>query len=198
MKKSRKKNSREKTAPKNRQRFRLATTSGRILPLQTIRERLIGIWNNLTWPIWVKIIKANIAVTIALSLLMIEPIRELSSVSAILGSVAVEFVYPNKSYGFIGEDVLIGSIMCSISAAWSILGQYLASLVRNPDTTQLAEPRVCAILAFFLVSGCFILNMVRVKLEQANVGGMLSATIMAISLTSAVKDKGFSPLVTVR
>ncbi|KAI9268401.1 hypothetical protein EDC94DRAFT_503931, partial [Helicostylum pulchrum] len=133
-----------------------------------------------------------IAVTIALSLLLIDPIREVSSVGAILASVAVEFVYPNKSYGFIAEDVIFGGIMCSISASWAILGQFLASLVRDPNDAQLAQPKVCAILAFFLVFGCFFLSMFRVKVEQANVGGMLSASIMVISLTSAVMDRGFS------
>ncbi|KAG2234483.1 hypothetical protein INT48_004862 [Thamnidium elegans] len=176
MKKTKKKSTRSKKSFKNAYRFRLATTSGRLLPLQTIRERLVGIWDTLTWPIWVKILKANIAVTIALSLLLIDPIREVSSVGAILASVAVEFVYPNKSYGFIAEDVIFGGIMCSISASWAILGQFLASLARDPNDAQLAQPKV----------------------EQANVGGMLSASIMVISLTSAVMDRGFSPLTTIR
>ncbi|GAA5810877.1 hypothetical protein MFLAVUS_004305 [Mucor flavus] len=176
MKKTKKKPTRSKKSFKNAYRFRLATTSGRLLPLQTIRERLVGIWGTLTWPIWVKIFKANTAVTIALSLLLIDSIREVSSVGAILASVAVEFVYPNKSYGFIAEDVIFGGIMCSISASWAILGQYLASLVRDPNDVQLAQPKV----------------------EQANVGGMLSASIMVISLTSAVMDTGFSSLTTLR
>lgn len=178
-------------------RFRFSSISGRLVPLHTIRDRLIGIWDTLTWPICVKILKANIAVTIALSFLLIDPIHNVSTVSGILASVAVEFVYPNKSYGFIAKDVLFGGVMCCISAAWSILGEYLASLVRDPKDPSLAQPKLCAILSCFLVFGCFCLNMFRVKVEQANVGGMLSASIMVISLTSAVLDTHFDPLATV-
>ncbi|KAI8882877.1 hypothetical protein K501DRAFT_220372 [Backusella circina FSU 941] len=173
-------------------RFRLSSTSGHILPLQTIRQRVSGIWKSLTWPMCVKIIKANIAVTIALGLLFVDSIRELTGTGIILASVAVEFVHPAKSYGFIAEDVLLGSVMCCVSASWAILGSYLASLVRNPNDPEMAQPKVCAILASFLVFGSFCLNLFRVKVEQANVGGMLSATIMVISLTTAV-TKEFSP-----
>jgi hypothetical protein len=178
-------------------RFRLASTSGHLLPLQTIRQRFLNIYQTLTWPLCVKILKANIAVTIALSLLLITPIRDLTSTGGILASIAVEFVHPSKSYGFLAEDIFIGGVMCSISASWAILGNYLASLVRNPSDPTLAQPKVCAILACFLVFGCFCLNMFRVKVEQANVGGMLSATIMVLSLTSAVLRTEFSAIPTV-
>lgn len=178
-------------------RFRFASISGRLVPLQTVRDRLAGIWDTLTWPICVKILKANIAVTVALSLILIDSIHNLSSTSAILASVAVEFVYPNKSYGFIAEDVLLGGVMCCFSAAWSILGVYLASLVRDPTDMRLAQPKLCAILSCFLVFGCFCLNMFRVNVEQANVGGMLSATIMVLSFTTAVSETQFDPFTTV-
>lgn len=191
------KNPKAKRSQKAVPRFRFASISGRLVPLQTVRDRLVGIWETLTWPICVKILKANIAVTIALSFILIDPIRNLTSTSAILASVAVEFVYPNKSYGFIAEDILFGGVMCCISAAWSILGVYLASLVRDPTDTRLAQPKLCAILSCFLVFGCFFLNMFRVNVEQANVGGMLSATIMVLSFTSAVSDTQFEPFSTV-
>jgi hypothetical protein len=51
----------------------------------------------------VKIIKANIAVTIALGLLFVDSIRSVTGTGVILASVAVEFVHPAKSYGFIFE-----------------------------------------------------------------------------------------------
>lgn len=194
-KKSSRKNKKAATSTENK--FRFSSTTGNLLPLHTLRQRLSGIWTSLTWPICVKILKANIAVTIALSFLLIEPIRNIAGTSAILASVAVEFVHPAKSYGFLAEDVLFGSIMCSISAAWSILGIFLASLVRDPSDPAFAQPKVCAILSLFLIFGCFCLNFFRVKVEQANVGGMLSATIMVISLTSAVLDRQFTATPTV-
>jgi hypothetical protein len=188
----------KKSTKKKAEPFRLSATSGHLLPLQTIRQRLVGIWQTLDWPTTVKIIKANIAVTIALSLLLIDPIRKYSSTGGILASVAVEFVHPAKSYGFLAEDVLLGSIMCCVSASWSILAIYLASLVRDPQSTVVAQSSVCAILSCFLVFGCFCLSVFRVKVEQANVGGMLSATIMVISITSSVTAKEFNPIPTVR
>ena len=82
--------------------------------------------------------------------------------------------------------------MCVVSAAWSILAIYLASLVRNPLDATMAQPAVCAILACFLIVGCFFLNLFRVKVEQANVGAMLAGTIMAIGITSAVQEREFT------
>ncbi|OBZ83245.1 Uncharacterized protein C57A7.05 [Choanephora cucurbitarum] len=173
-------------------RFRLSPTSGSIIPLQTIKQRLLGLWQSLTWPVFVKVIKANIAVTIALGLLLVNPVGHKSGISGILASVAVEFVHPTKSYGLLAEDVLFGSVMCVVSAAWSILAIYLASLVRNPLDATMAQPAVCAILACFLIVGCFFLNLFRVKVEQANVGAMLAGTIMAIGITSAVQEREFT------
>lgn len=186
-----------KTSSEKAQKFRLSATSGHLIPLQTIRQRIKGIWQSLTWPICVKILKANIAVTIALALLLIDPVRNISSTGGILASVAVEFVHPAKSYGFLAEDILLGTIMCCISGSWAILGTYLASLVRDPNDPTLAQPHVCAILSCFLVFGCFCLSMFRVKVEQANVGAMLSASIMVISLTSAVIHTEFTATTTV-
>ena len=71
-------------------RFRLSPTSGSIIPLQTIKQRLLGLWQSLTWPVFVKVIKANIAVTIALGLLLVNPVGHKSGISGILASVAVE------------------------------------------------------------------------------------------------------------
>lgn len=178
-------------------RFRYSSTSGNLLPLQTIRQRFLNIYNTLTWPLCVKILKADIAVTIALAFLLIDCIRNVTSTGGILACLAVEFVHPSKSYGFLAEDVFLGSIMCSVAAAWSILGIYLSSLVRDPNDPTLAQPKVCAILACFLVFGSFCLNLFRVKVEQANVGGMLSATILVISLTSAVLRIEFDAIPTV-
>lgn len=200
MKKSRKAkrlNKKKDKKPEKGQKFRLSATSGHLIPLQTIRQRIKGIWQSLTWPICVKILKANIAVTIALALLLIDPVRNVSSTGGILASVAVEFVHPAKSYGFLAEDILLGTVMCCISGSWAILGTYLASLVRDPNDPTMAQPDVCAILSCFLVVGCFFLSMFRVKVEQANVGGMLSASIMVISLTSAVTHREFTATTTV-
>ena len=197
MKKTKIKKKNRKNKPVTDVKFRFSSTTGSLLPLQTIRQRLSGIWKSLTWPVCVKILKANIAVTVALSFLLIDPIHNVAGTGAILASVAVEFVHPSKSYGFLAEDVLFGSVMCTISAAWSILGIYLASLVRDANDPTSAQPRVCAILSIFLVLGCFCLNYFRVKVEQANVGGMLSASIMVISLTSNVLEKRFNAIPTV-
>ncbi|KAI8097873.1 uncharacterized protein B0P05DRAFT_576782 [Gilbertella persicaria] len=162
---------RKREKPNQTHRFRLSSTSGNLVPLQTIRQRLIGLWQSLTWPVFIKVIKANIAVTIALGLLLVDPVQELTGIGGILASVAVEFVHPTKSYGFLAEDVLFGSVMCSLSAAWSILAIYLASLVRDPSDETMAQTNV---------------------LEQANVGAMLAGTIMVIGMTSAVQQKEFS------
>lgn len=196
-KKSKRLNRKKSKSTDKGQKFRLSATSGHLIPLQTIRQRIKGIWQSLTWPICVKILKANIAVTIALALLLIDPVRNVSSTGGILASVAVEFVHPAKSYGFLAEDILLGTIMCCISGSWAILGTYLASLVRDPNDPTMAQPDVCAILSCFLVIGCFFLSMFRIKVEQANVGGMLSASIMVISLTSAVTHREFTATTTV-
>ncbi|KAG0787887.1 hypothetical protein G6F22_007172 [Rhizopus arrhizus] len=179
-------------------RFRLSTTAGNPLPLETIQQRLLGLWQSLTWPICLKILKANLALTIALGLYFVNPIRQYTGTSGILAAVAVEFVHPSKSYGFLAEDVLIGSIMCCLSAAWSILGTYLSSLVRSGEDATLAQPRVCVILIFFLIMGSFLISIVRIKVEKANVGGMLAATIMVLSLTTAVSNIQFTALPTLR
>ncbi|KAI8339322.1 hypothetical protein BD560DRAFT_412681 [Blakeslea trispora] len=190
--KSRKRSKKEDKKMPPPTRFRLSPTSGSIIPLQTIKQRLLGLWQSLTWPVFVNVIKANVAVTIALGLLLVNPVEHRSGISGILASVAVEFVHPTKSYGLLAEDVLFGSVMCTVSAAWSILAIYLASLVRDRSDETMAQPAVCAILACFLITGCFFLNLFRVKVEQANVGAMLSGTILAIGITSAVQEKEFT------
>ncbi|CAO3628551.1 unnamed protein product [Cunninghamella blakesleeana] len=76
--------------------------------------------------------------------------------------------------------------MCCISAAYSTLGTYCAFLVYNPTSTEKAQPSFCGVLVSFLIVGAFFLNYIRVKFDQANVGGMLSAVIMTLSLTGAV------------
>lgn len=178
-------------------RFRLSSTTGHPLPLESIQQRLVGLWKSMTWPICVKIVKANIALTIAFGLFLINPIRQLTGASGILAAVAVEFVHPSKSYGFLAEDVVYGSLMCCLAAAWSILGTFLSSLVRDQTNTMMAQPKVCAILMFFLIIGCFFLSIIRVRVEKANVGGMLAATIMVISLTAAVQNSEFTTAPTV-
>ncbi|KAG0185504.1 hypothetical protein DFQ28_009219 [Apophysomyces sp. BC1034] len=176
-----------------RHSFHFSPLSGHTLPLQTIRQRLYEIWQSLTWPTLLKILKADIAVTIALGLLMIEPIRTKTQVGIIFASVAVEFVHPSKSYGMIAESISFGTIMCSVAAGWSLLGTYCAFLVRDPTDTRLAQPKMCAIVAMFEFFGAVGLNYVRVKVDQANVGGMLSASIMVVSLTTSILDDEWSP-----
>ncbi|ORE04238.1 hypothetical protein BCV72DRAFT_251377 [Rhizopus microsporus var. microsporus] len=144
-------------------RFRLSSTTGHPLPLESIQQRLAGLWKSMTWPICVKIVKANIALTIAFGLFLINPVRQLTGASGILAAVAVEFVHPSKSYGFLAEDVVYGSLMCCLVAAWSIL-------VRDQTNKTMAQPKVCAILMFFLIIGCFFLSIIRVRVEKANVG----------------------------
>lgn len=195
-KKTRPKDSKNRADNPSR-RFRLSTTSGHPLPIQTIQQRLKGLWQSLTWPICLKILKANIALTIAFGLFLVDSIRRLTGASGILAAVAVEFVHPSKSYGFLAEDVLFGSIMCCLAAAWSILGTFLSSLARDPNDPSDAQPNVCAVLVFFLIIGCFFLSIIRIKIEKANVGGMLAATIMMISLTTAVLNVEFTVVPTV-
>lgn len=66
--------------------------------------------------------------------------------------------------------------MCIVSTAWSLLGTFCASLVRNPDDPTLAQPKVSGVLAIFLVVGTFCLNYVRARMEQANLGGTQKRT----------------------
>ncbi|KAI8335402.1 hypothetical protein BC941DRAFT_69716 [Chlamydoabsidia padenii] len=87
--------------------------------------------------------------------------------------------------------------MCFVSAAYTILGTYCASLVRDPNNTDLAQPGLCGVLVAFLIVGAFILNYVRAKVQQANVGGMLSALIMILNLTGAVLHRQWVPIKTV-
>lgn len=61
--------------------------------------------------------------------------------------------------------------MCSVATGWSLLGIYCASLVRVPDSTDLAQTKVCAVLACFLFIGAFCLNFLRARVDQANLGG---------------------------
>lgn len=63
--------------------------------------------------------------------------------------------------------------MCSISAAYSTLGTFCAFLVYDPTSNIQAQPRFCGVLVSFLIVGAFLLNYVRVKFDQANVGGMI-------------------------
>lgn len=105
--------------------------------------------------------------------------------------------------------------MCAVSTAWSLLGTFCASLVRDPTNASQAQPKVAVVLVVFLLVGAFCLNYLRTKVEQANVGGMhksikkgkceimqlimrmsgmLSATILVISLTGAMLDTVWSPV----
>ncbi|KAI9488752.1 hypothetical protein BDB00DRAFT_29073 [Zychaea mexicana] len=173
--------------------FHFSPASAHILPLQDIRQRLRGIWDSLTWPVIKRILKADLAVTLIFALLFVEPVRQYTEYGLILAQVAVEFIHPAKSYGSVGEDIVFGSIMCSVSAAWSLLGTYCASLLRDPSNPEMAQPRVAGVLVAFLLVGAFVLNYCRVKIDQCNVGGMLSATILVISLTTAIVDRQWQP-----
>lgn len=105
--------------------FHFSPASGHILPLQTIRERIRGIWESLTWPIVKRILKADLAVTILFALLLVEPIRERAEYGIILAQVAAEFIHPAKSYGALGEVCLIGSIVVGVRFVWSIITDVL-------------------------------------------------------------------------
>ncbi|KAI9275510.1 hypothetical protein BDA99DRAFT_495652 [Phascolomyces articulosus] len=173
--------------------FHFSPASAHIVPLQTIRQRLRGIWDTLTWPVTKRILKADLALAIMFGLLFVEPLRKYTDFGLILGQVAVEFIHPTKSYGSVGEDIAFGAVMCTISSGWSLLGTFCASLVRDPLNPEMAQPKVAGILVSFLLVGAFCLNYCRVKVEQANVGGMLSATILVISLTTAITDRQWQP-----
>lgn len=107
--------------------FHFSPASGHILPLQTIRERIRGIWESLTWPIVKRILKADLAVTILFALLFVEPIRERAEYGIILAQVAAEFIHPAKSYGALGEVYSIGSIVVMGGGrfVWSIITDVL-------------------------------------------------------------------------
>ncbi|KAI9320499.1 hypothetical protein BX666DRAFT_2024151 [Dichotomocladium elegans] len=170
--------------------FHLLPSSDHLLPLQTISQRIQGIWYSLTWPVIKRILKADLAVTIVFSLLLVDPIRKQTEVSIVLAQVAVEFIHPAKSYGAVCEDIAFGAVMCTVSTAWSLLGIYIAVLVRD-DNVNLGQtqPKASAVLACFLFVGAFCLNFLRAKVDQANLGGMLSATILVLSITAAVRNQ---------
>lgn len=86
--------------------FHFSPASSYVLPLQNIRQRIRGIWESLTWPVIKRILKADLAATIAFALLMIEPIRRLTDYGIILAQVAVHFIHPAKSYGQLVEVCL--------------------------------------------------------------------------------------------
>ncbi|CAO3591691.1 unnamed protein product [Absidia cylindrospora] len=184
----------KKEASKKHHGFAFLPTSDHILPLDTIKEKFISTCRGLTWPLFKKILKANLALTIALGLMFYRPLMEIASVSTALAPVAVEFILPSRSLGFIAEDAIFGVFMCVVSAAFTILGTYCASLVRDANDSTFAQPAVCGILVAFLIVGAFILNYVRAKVQQANVGGMLSALIMVLNLTGAVLDRTWAPI----
>ncbi|KAI8059103.1 hypothetical protein BC940DRAFT_314415 [Gongronella butleri] len=183
-----------KEALRTQASFAFSPSSGQVLPFATLREKLQGAWRQLDWPILKTIIKADLAVVIVFGLIVYDPIRERTSTAGILGCIAVEFIHPCKSLGFIAEDAIFGAFMCCIAAAYSILGTYCAFLVREPEATVHAQPAQCGILISFLAVGAFVLNYVRVKVDQANVGGMLSASIMCFSFLGAVLDPVWSPI----
>lgn len=85
--------------------FHFSPTSAHILPLQNIQQRLRGIWESLTWPVVRRILKADLAVTVAFALLLIEPIRQQVDYGIVLAQIATEFVHPAKSYGSLGEVI---------------------------------------------------------------------------------------------
>lgn len=92
-----------KEAGRTQVSFHFSPASSYVLPLQSIRERIQGIWESLTWPVIKRIIKADLAATIAFALLMIEPIRRLTDYGIILAQIAVHFIHPAKSYGSLVE-----------------------------------------------------------------------------------------------
>ncbi|ORX53644.1 hypothetical protein DM01DRAFT_1383643 [Hesseltinella vesiculosa] len=186
-----------KDAWKTQTSFAYSPTSGTVLPFASFTEKIKTAWQQVNWPIFKTILKADLAVMIVFGLVMYDPIRERASTSGILGCIAVEFIHPCKSLGFLTEDAIFGALMCTVSAAYSILGTYCASLVRNPDDLTQAQPAVCGVLMTFLAVGSFVLNYVRVRVDQANVGGMLSASIMCLSLIGAVLEPTWSPMTAV-
>jgi hypothetical protein len=93
----------DKEASKPHHGFAFLPSSDHVLPLDTVRERILGIWHSLTWPVSKKILKADLAVIIALGLMFYPPIMEIASVSTALAPVAVEFILPSRSLGFIAE-----------------------------------------------------------------------------------------------
>ncbi|KAI9028195.1 hypothetical protein CLU79DRAFT_697224 [Phycomyces nitens] len=152
-----------KDTASERRSFHFSSNAKQLQPIQTIKQRLTGIWATLTWPVVTKVLKADIAVTIALGMLMAKPIQKYADLGFVLASYAVEFVHPAKSYGSISEDIFYGSIMCTLATGWSLLGTYSASLVRDPEAIMRAQPQVCAILAVFMIVGIMALNLFRVK-----------------------------------
>ena len=83
--------------------FHFSPASADIVPLQTIKQRLRGIWDILTWPVIRRILKADLALAIIFILLFVEPLRKYTEYGLVLAQVAVEFIYPAKSYGSVGE-----------------------------------------------------------------------------------------------
>ncbi|CAO3646292.1 unnamed protein product [Cunninghamella echinulata] len=143
--------------------FVFQPSSGQVVPLATVKEKLHTAHKSLTWPVIKKILTANLAVIITLGLLFYAPIRERTNLGGVLAAIAVEFIHPLKSLGFIAEDAFFGAFMCSISAAYSTLGTFCAFLVYDPTSNVQAQPRFCGVLASFLIVGAFLLNYVRVK-----------------------------------
>ena len=121
--------------------FHFSPASGHILPLQTIRERIRGIWESLTWPIVKRILKADLAVTILFALLLVEPIRERAEYGIILAQVAAEFIHPAKSYGALGEVYSVGSIVVVGRFVWSIITDVLMPHVQTFTLVFLLPPK---------------------------------------------------------
>ena len=90
--------------------FHFSPASVDIVPLQTIRQRLRGIWDILTWPVIRRILKADLALAIIFILLFVEPLRKYTEYGLVLAQVAVEFIYPAKSYGSVGEVYFLNSL----------------------------------------------------------------------------------------
>ncbi|KAG0167527.1 hypothetical protein DFQ30_005988 [Apophysomyces sp. BC1015] len=119
--------------------------------------------------------------------------RDAIGPAAILVPVVMIFYFPVRTIGVQTEAVLYGTFGALISAAWCILGLYLADLARDHSNPNPFQAGACAIMAVFLFLGTFVLNYIRMKFSKANFACVNSCIVLTFSMTQGAVFNGFYP-----
>ncbi|GAA5805760.1 hypothetical protein HPULCUR_011285 [Helicostylum pulchrum] len=143
-----------------------------------------------------KTIKASIALLIGTIFIFASSTREVTGESILLIPIVVIFYFPVRTIGIQTEAVILGTLGALLAAAWSFLGTYLASLARDKLDPNPVQVPACVVLAVFLFSGTFVVNLIRMKIPKANFGSVNACIVLTFTMTYGAAISQFVPEIT--
>ncbi|GAB5586100.1 hypothetical protein Unana1_01000 [Umbelopsis nana] len=142
-----------------------------------------------------KTLKADIALTVALVLVLDQTTNESIGQGTLLASIAMVFFCPVKPIGLQFETVILSCLGVLLSAGWSILGMFLANLSRDHTNPSPLQTSNGAILAIFLFIGTFFFNWMRSAYPKTNFAGILGCIVLIFAMTTSAAVPIFEPIV---